>query len=149
MPTKNSAPHVPVKLHVKHHDDMQVISSHIQDAIFTSSAFTHTPETQSFKMLGNRFCWEKFLNPENPIKARVHAGIHFDHVVSVKKQNIHQHHPEKLYNLMTISAGPSEIKLLFSNDASIHINVEKVSCKMADLHEPYPTQFLPNHTHLD
>lgn len=146
MKTKNDSPHTPVKFHAQHHTHIDVISAHMQDAIVPSSSFIHETEQKSFKLLGNRFCWEKFLNPENPIKVRVHAGIHFDHVTNVQKKNIHLHHPERLYNLMLMEAKENEVLLKFSENGEIRLTVEKISCKMADLHEPYPTQFLPAHS---
>jgi len=145
MKTKNDSPHLPVKLHAQHHSHIEVISAHMQDAIVSASSLIHEADQKSFKLLGNRFCWEKFLNPDNPIKVRVHAGIHFDHVIKVKKKNIHLHHPEKLYNLMAMRAHENEVLLTFSEHAEIQLKVEQISCKMADLHEPYPTQFLPAH----
>lgn len=142
-----TAPRNSIKLHAKHHDDIHVISSHIQDSIVTPNSCEHNTEEKTFKLLANRFCWEKFLDPNDPIKVRVHSGIHFDHVTHVKKKNFHNHHPEKLYNLLSMQATENEITLNFSEHAALNITVEKVSCKMADLHEPYPTQFLPTHWH--
>lgn len=147
MKKTNSLDHTPVKLHADHQDHLMVLSAHMQDAVVTAGTMTHSPEKKTFKLMGNRFCWERFLNPDNPIKLRVHAGLHFDHVKSVHKKNIHTHHPDKLYNLMAIQAQPNEITLSFSEHAEIKLHVDKVSCKLADLHEPYPTQFLPTHTH--
>jgi hypothetical protein len=138
-----------IKLHAQHHDQIHVISSHIQDSIVTPASCEHDVEGKTFKLLANRFCWEKFLDPEDPIKVRVHSGIHFNHVTQVKKKNFHSLHPEKLYNLMSMHASENEIILNFSEQAAICISVDQVSCKMADLHEPYPTQFLPTHTHVD
>lgn len=146
MNVKKHTPHDPVKLHAQHHSHIPVIASHMQDAIVQSSSFAHDPEQKTFKLLCNRFCWEKFLNPDNPIKVRVHAGVHFDHVEKIHKKNIHLHHPDKLYNLMTIQANEKEVHLHFSENAEIRLEVKAISCKMADLHEPYPTQFLPAHS---
>jgi hypothetical protein len=149
MKTKNDSPHIPVKLHVQHHDHIDIVSAHLQDAIVSAASFSHDPNQRFFKMLSNRFCWEKFLNPDNPIKMRVHAGIHFNHVTKVQKKNIHLHHPEKLYNLMSMQASTTEVLLKFSEHAEIRLEVEKISCKMADLHEPYPTQFLPRYSNIN
>ena len=149
MKKNKTTPPSSIKLHAQHHDHIHVISSHIQDSIVTPSSCVHNAEGKTFKLLANRFCWEKFLDPENPIKVRVHSGIHFDHVTQVKKKNFHHHHPEKLYNLMSMQATENEIILNFSEHAAICINVDHVSCKMADLHEPYPTQFLPTHSQVD
>lgn len=118
----------------------------MQDAVIPSSSFIHEPDKKTFKLMGNRFCWEKFLNPKDPIKVRVTAGLHFDHVTTVQKKNIHLHHPEKIYNLMSLQATEQEVLLHFSGEGQIRLEVEKISCKMADLHDPYPTQFLPGHS---
>lgn len=148
MKIKSTTPSDAIKLHAEHHTHINVISAHMQDAIVPASSFIHEPNEKTFKLLGNRFCWEKFLNPTDPIKFRVNAGIHFNHVKHVQKKNIHLHHPEKLYSLMTMYATENEIFLHFSELAEIRLEVEKICCKMADLHEPYPTQFLPTHTDL-
>lgn len=149
MKINNTSTNVPIKLHAQHHDHIQIISSHLQDSVVASSSFVHDASQQTFKMLSNRFCWEKFLNPEDPIKVRVHSGVHFDHVINIRKKNIHLHHPEKLYNLMSIQATENVVILQFSGQSEICIEVKEISCKMADLHEPYPTQFLPTHMSVD
>lgn len=149
MKKTTPSPHKPIKLHAQHHDHIPLIASHVQDAVIPASAFIHDSNTKTFKMLGNRFCWEKFLDPENPIKVRVQSGIHFDHVVNVKKKNVHLHHPEKLYNLMTMNASENEVILHLSEHAEIRLDVEKISCKIADLHEPYPAEFLPTHSTVE
>lgn len=141
--------HTPVKIHAQHHDHIDIISSHVQDAVIPASAFIHDSNTKTFKLMGNRFCWERFLDPDNPIKLRVQSGIHFDHVVNVQKKNVHLHHPEKLYNLMMIKAAKNEVILHLSEHAEIRLDVEKISCKLADLHQPYPTEFLPTHTAVE
>lgn len=145
MKKDKTPPHIPLKIHAQHHDHIQIISSHIQDSIITPSSCIHNANEKTFKLLANRFCWEKFLTPTDPIKLRVHSGIHFDHVTNVRKKNFHLHHPEKTYNLMSIQATQNEIVLNFSEHSTISLEVEHISCKIADLHEPYPTQFLPHH----
>ncbi len=146
MKTKNLPLHVAIKLHATHHDHIDVISAHLQDTLVKADSLLHSEKQKTFKLLGNRFCWEHFLNPEDPIKLRVHAGVHFNHVTKVQKKNIHLHHPDKLYNLMTIRSQPNEVTLKFSEHAEIKLTVDQISCKLADLHDPYPTQFLPNHS---
>jgi hypothetical protein len=69
--------------------------------------------------------------------------------MSVQKKSIHLHHPEKLYNLMSIAATENEVTLHFSGGSEICLEVKEISCKMADLHEPYPTQFLPTHMNVE
>jgi hypothetical protein len=145
MKTNKTSPHVPIKLHAQHPDHIQVISSHLQDSVVAASSFAHDTDQHTFKLLSNRFCWENFLNSTNSVKSRVHCGIHFDHVLSVRKKNIHPHHPEKFYNLLSLHATENEVTLHFSGQSEICIEVKEISCKMADLHEPYPTQFLPTH----
>lgn len=146
MKTKTNSPFSAIKLYAQHHSHINVISAHMQDAVISSSSFIHEPDKKTFKLMGNRFCWEKFLNPTDPIKVRVNAGLHFDHVNTVQKKNIHLHHPEKLHNLMSMEASDTEVLLHFSGGCEIRLEVEKISCKMADLHEPYPTQFFPGHS---
>lgn len=137
--------HSALKVHGKKSEDLEIISSHIQDAHVLSSSFSYNSEDQTFVLLGNRFCWEHFLHPENPIKMRVHSGIHFDHVKNVHKKNIKLHHPSHVHNLLRLHEEEGCIYLTFSDQEAIRLEVGEISCKIADLHEPYPTLHAPDH----
>ncbi len=135
----------PLKVYVDAHHKIHAAVAHVQDSIVSVSSFIHTQENQTFKFLAHRFCWDHYHKAKESF--RVHAGVHFDHVESVHKKNIHLHHPDKFLNLLTLIAREDgkEIRLVFSEHAEILLKLNNFSLKIKDVGEPYPTSSVPEH----
>jgi len=73
-----------LKLIAKDLEDLQILASHLQDSIIPLLSMSYDPETQTFRAIANRFCWEHAaLEYEGePLHHRVHSG---------KPKHIHEH----------------------------------------------------------
>lgn len=140
----------PLKLKALNYKDLRVIASCLQDAILFPSLMHYHVNENVFVVLANRFCWEKdpVVHEGQKLHHRVHSGVYFSHVKRVRMNGIHpvnnQHDPHALLTVHGDVDG--EIHLLFSGGKAICLHVEKVTCHLKDLHEPWWTHQKPEHT---
>ena len=138
-------------LRCKNEQDLKVISSLLQDALINNTDFYFSKKESNFLFVANRFCWESVSN-ESQGKAfnRVLSGVNIQNVISVNRKNLILKNDEQtalFYNLLAIEydRGKNEMKLVFSQNACVKLNVTKLDIFIKDIEEPYPTQKIPDH----
>ena len=136
----------PLKLKALEANGLDVLASTLQDAIIPVTAISYSKEEGKFKILANRFCWE-VDDPKN-LGHRVHAGIAFSNVQSVRQKGIDLENPDEMLTLLTMSYDKDIIHLVFAGGKLIDIKVNDLECYMADLDAPYPTHSVPDHEKL-
>ena len=146
-----------VKLRLKAVDteDLDVLASHLQDAIFPITTMIFDKEDSIFTLMANRFCWEEESEIHEGVEyhARVHTALAFKHVKSLFKKGFHQHmEKERSLSLLTIHVDADhkegeKIHLLFSGNKEICLLAEKIECFFADLEEPWMSPIKPTHIH--
>ena len=104
--------------------------------------------TGNFHLVANRFCWE--CDPEivegDSFYMRVPTGLAVHHVTEIKKKDLDLQSKSELVNLLTIHDGDINcIHLIFSGGAEIRLTVDKISCHLKDVDEPYHTSKKPCH----
>ncbi len=147
---------VGLKLRARDLEDLSVISSMTQDALAPLEDMMFLPDSSSFMVALNRFRWED--SADGPPYRRGHAGLRFDTVNAVKRKGVQQQENKKMLSLLAISyaptdvsspTGPGTIVLSFAEDVAIRLDVDSVLCALEDLGDPWPTQWLPNHSQTD
>lgn len=143
-----------LKLRAEDAEDVAILAPLLQDAILKSSDMSLLPAEndktgQQFVILFSRFCWEKECmqgekNSPAPY-ARVHSSLIVNNVIKVKHSAFDRGDTDQVYNILTLSAEDSAITLLLAGGGKIKIQVEKISCWLQDLAEPWPTAFRPLH----
>ncbi len=128
------------------------LASHVQDGLFPITSMTFDSNTNTFTCLINRFCWEMCDHfDHHQSYFRVHCGLTIRHATNVYKRNFHQKSAERVLNLLTISViqneGGYSIRLLFSGDREIDIQVTQIKCVLNDFQHPWPTKTKPAHWH--
>ncbi len=155
-------------------DHLVHFSTFLQDGLCPKTSMNFDPENHTFSLLVNRFCWEmtehSHLHDEHYF--RVHCGLKFFHVSNVYKRNFHQSSRNRVLNLLSIQIDEREeekqtegqieerikgrikeqneaisIRLLFSGDREIDIQVLAIESTLADFHHPWPTKKKPMHIH--
>jgi hypothetical protein len=137
-----------LKLAAADADDLTVFASCLQDALIPLQDMAYLPAERRFAFVANRFCWEKCCEgeaPERPFE-RVHTGIHFEHVTSVRVRNLDQRRKDAILSLLTVRAGEGVVDLVFAGGGVIRLEVERVACRLEDIDEPWPTQWQPKHS---
>lgn len=138
-----------LQLSAESKDDLDVISACLQDAVVPIDGLTFDKKKAGFYFMANRFCWE--CHPERSDHEehhhRIHTGVYFDGVKSVKSKGFDPEHATGIMNLLGIeSTDKKHVALHFSGGAEIMLEVESLLCLLKDLDEqPYPSHLKPQH----
>ncbi|MBL6845874.1 MAG: DUF2948 family protein [Planktomarina sp.] len=130
-------------------DDLEVISTMTQDAVFPSSEMILNSEKRRFAILLNRYLWErnKSKNAE-----RAQAVLAFEDVKNVQTQNINKSDNNLALCLLNISFkaeedGMGTIQIILSGRGKIRLQVEALEVSLRDVTQPYlaPSRLIPHH----
>jgi hypothetical protein len=120
----NRAEQKPLRLHAEDADDLQVISSCLQDA------------------------WER-NQPRFEGGERVRAGLRFENVLSVRARNIDLDDSAGLLSLLAVKSaqdgGDMLLHLIFGGGGLLELRAEVIDCRLEDLGEGWPTPNRPDH----
>jgi hypothetical protein len=156
----NSAMTDRLTLFARNAEDLQAISAVLQDALVRVGDMKLYTDLNRFGLLVNRFRWEveEAAAVVAPVETgrdqrfegavgyeRVHCGIAFDNVRSVRMRGIDQDKRGRLLNLLAVQATEIGLRLDFSQDAAILLECEGIACQLRDLDEPWPTPWRPQH----
>jgi hypothetical protein len=134
-----------LKLRAVDEEDLSVISACLQDAIVEVRDMTWERESHRFLMVVSRFCWEGCRGADGAMLERVHAGICFDGVASVRHRGLDAAERSALLSLLAVRPVEAAIHLDFAGGATIRLEADRILCHLQDLDEPWPTQWRPSH----
>lgn len=145
-----NAEYTPLKLRAADLNDLSVVAAMVQDALAPIGDIAYLADEGRFVIALNRFRWEAELDAKVPgpaggLHERVHAGLCFERVKSVQYRNIDRHARGRYLELLTIACDEGRVVLHFAGDAAIRLEVEELTCYLADLDEPWPTSWRPQH----
>lgn len=119
-------------------EDVEVISSLMQDAVLPASEFEWSPSTRRFAMLINRFRWE-----ENTTKPeRVRAVLAIDDVTGISSQGVDRANRDVIYSVLALSWDPGQdgggrLTLTLAGDGALRCDVEAINVTLQDMTQPY------------
>ncbi len=144
----------PLRLMAEDAEDLQVISSLVQDAVIPSSEMTYRRADRQFALLVNRFRWED----EDAAKARgrpferVQSVLLISDVMNVASQGVDARDKDMILSLLSLSFEPGEdgtgqVHLTLAGDGAIRLDVEAVNVTLKDVTRPYraPSGSIPTH----
>lgn len=144
----------PLNLGAEDADDLQVISTLAQDAVFPITEMTWRPSERRFGLLLNRFRWEDkdaAARRDRPFE-RVQSVLVFDSVLSVASQGVERGDKEMVMSLLSIDFeagedGAGQIMLTLAGDGTIRLSVEALDVTLKDVTRPYqaPSGQAPHH----
>ncbi|UAB88971.1 DUF2948 family protein [Ruegeria sp. SCSIO 43209] len=144
----------PLNLGAEDADDLQVIATLTQDAVFPVTEMTWQPGQRRFALLLNRFRWEDKDAAARRGRAyeRVQAVLMFGSVLSVASQGIDRSDKDMILSLLSVEFEPSEdgagqILLTLAGDGAIRLSVEAIDATLKDVTRPYkaPSGQAPHH----
>ena len=135
-----------LKLRAQDTDDLSVISAQMQDALIKVSNITYDPKKRLFAMAANRFAWDA-----QPARERRRSGLHFEHVLRVRRRGFSQSQGSTILSLLAITFTETDapqglVELAFSAGHSIQLEVEYLDCAMRDLGPAWPSPSTPAHS---
>ena len=129
-------------------EDLEVISSHVQDALLYVRDIDFVTGNKQLNLAINR-CHHEADIGANRVQ-RGHAGLVFSHVESIQVQNINRAQPEQILSLLNVEFKPAEkpagtIELVFADNATIKLKVNCLEVHLADMGETWVSNVKPSH----
>lgn len=144
----------PLNLGAEDADDLEVISTLAQDAVFPVTEMKWQPSQRRFGLLLNRFRWEDkdaAARRDRPFE-RVQSVLVFGSVLSVSSQGIDRGDTDMIMSLMSVVFEPGEdgaghVLLTLAGDGAIRLTVEALDATLKDVTRPYqaPSGQAPHH----
>ncbi|MGD9293935.1 MAG: DUF2948 family protein [Roseobacter sp.] len=132
-------------------EDLRVIASLTQDAIFPATEMKWDRARGRFALLLNRFRWEEGIS-HTVSPERVQSVLAFDTVTAVASNGIDRKDKEMILSLLTIDFQPLDepsglIQLTLAGDGAIRLHVETIEVTLKDVTKPYsaPSKHTPKH----
>ncbi|MEL6464401.1 MAG: DUF2948 family protein [Pseudomonadota bacterium] len=141
----------PLNLGALDADDLAVLSSLAQDAVFPITEMTWDKKARRFGLLLNRFRWED-AGTGRHAPERVQSVLAFDTVLRVASQGVDRSDKDVILSLLSVTFeagedGAGDILLTLAGDGAIRLSVEAIEATLKDVTKPYvaPSKAVPRH----
>ncbi|MEX0366674.1 MAG: DUF2948 family protein [Ruegeria sp.] len=144
----------PLNLGVEDAEDLKVVSTLTQDAVFPVTEMSWRPGEHRFALLINRFRWEDRAAAERrgrPFE-RVQSMLVFDNVLGVASQGVDRTDKDVILSLLAVDFeasedGAGQVLLTLAGDGAIRLAVEALDVTLKDVTRPYlaPSKLAPHH----
>lgn len=141
----------PLNLGAMEAEDLQIISSLAQDAVFPITEMTWQPAKRRFGLLLNRFRWED-QGRERHGPERVQSLLVVDNVLRVASQGIDRSDKDAILSILAITFesgadGAGHVLLTLAGDGALRLEVEAIEVTLKDVTRPYraPSGKVPHH----
>jgi hypothetical protein len=141
----------PLKFVALDGEDLEVVSTHLQDAVVNASEVLWRPQEHRLVVALNRFDWESAVQPGKPEYRRRRAALRFERVQSCKSRGLLEPQSrDEVLNLLSVEFNPTDapaglVTLTFSGAAAIRLEVECLEAELADLGPIWTTATCPAH----
>ena len=144
----------PLNLGALDDEDLKVLSTLMQDAVFPAAEMKWLPRERRFALLVNRFRWEDLPAAERRKRAveRVQSLLVVDNVLGVASQGVDRNDKDMILSVLTVTFEPGEdgaghVVLTLAGDGGIRLAVEALEVSLKDVTRPYaaPSRQAPSH----
>jgi len=144
----------PLNLGAAGRDDLEIISTLTQDAVFPVVEMKWHAAKLRFALLVNRFRWEDEAAARQRGRAfeRVQSLLVVDNVLSVSSQGVDRGDRDTVCSLLSVTFEPGEdcagqVLLTLAGDGAIRLQVEALEVSLRDVTRPYqaPSRKSPDH----
>jgi hypothetical protein len=139
----------PLKFAALDAEDLEVISTHLQDAAIKVADVMWRPQENRLVIVLNRFDWVS-ADCERSGLRRCRSALRFERVASCQCRNVNQAGKDAVLNLLAIEFEETDnpagvVKLTFSGGAALRLAVECLEAELADLGPSWPVAARPAH----
>ena len=141
---------VNLKLLGKNQEDLNIISSYLQDSILIVKDIVFLKQNRTFIMIVNRFMWEDIEKKVFKQNKRIRCAVKFEEVIKVESKNINQKNKNKPLECLAIKCNlifdeTYKIKIFFAGNSIITIISEVIEVALNDLGKPWNVKHIPIH----
>ncbi|MCF8485485.1 MAG: DUF2948 family protein [Rhodobacteraceae bacterium] len=144
----------PLRLIARQAEDVLVLSSLLQDAVFPMSEMRYDRKARRFALLVNRFRWEDRAAAEvakRPFE-RVRSLLVIEDVMAVRTSGIDRADKDLILSLLSLGFvagedGTGVLTLILAGDGAIALDLEALELHLDDVTRPYiaPSRKQPSH----
>lgn len=131
-------------------NDLQVISTQMQDAVVTIGNIVYLPRQRKVALVASRFDWaDAEKRKATPYRRRL-TGVQFARVKSVRCRKIRRDDKDAVLVLLAVEFEPSdppagEIVLTFAGGGEVRLDAECIEAMLEDLGPQWETAAKPGH----
>ena len=138
-----------LKLVALDRDDLEVVSTHLQDATVSVGDVHWRPAERRLVIGLARFDWEASLG-QSPQLQRRRTALRFDRVNAMKCRNVDCKDKQAMLNLLAVEFTENDppggiVTLIFSGGAALRLEVECLECELVDLGPVWAATCCPTH----
>ena len=140
----------PLRLRAIDPEDLPVLASLTQDAVFPASEMAWDRRRRRFALLLNRFRWEDATAGRAP--ERVQSLLSFEDVMAVRSQGVDRTDKDLVLSLLSLrwqagEDGAGRVQLVLAGDGEVELEVEALEASLRDVTRPYlaPSGQRPGH----
>jgi len=139
----------PIKFIALDEEDLEVVSTHLQDAVVKVSDVLWRPAEKRVVIALNRFDWES-AQADRPEYRRRRAALRFERVLSCKCRSLNPAGKDDVLNLLAVEFAETQapsgvVTLIFSGGGALRIEVECLEAELADLGPVWTAAACPVH----
>lgn len=146
----------PLKLLALDHDDLKILSAHLQDAVLRLADMVYMPSEQHFAAILNRFDWLAAEDGDGRHSSlrRCRCALRFDRVKRAQVQKIRPGEPFAVAELLAITFEEVDspggfITLHFAGGGGVRLEVECIEAELRDLGAAWRALTKPVHGVVD
>jgi hypothetical protein len=133
-------------------DDIEVVSTHLQDAVVKVSDVYWRPHEHRLVLALDRFDWvaASAASDATPELRRRRAALRFERVAACKCRNVNQGDRDASLNLLAIEFSEEDapagiVTMIFSGGAVMRLEVECLEAELVDLGPTWACSECPEH----
>ncbi len=139
----------PVKFIALDRDDLEVVSTHLQDALVKVADVLWRPRERRVVVALDRFDWPS-AESTSPELRRCRSALRFERVNCCKCRNVNPAGKNAVLNLLAVEFSETDppagvVSLIFSGGAVLRLEVECLEAELADLGPSWPAAVRPVH----
>ena len=139
----------PLNFVVLDEEDLEVVSTHLQDAVAKVSDVHWRPQEKRLVLAVNRFDWEGVQHGDPEYHCR-RAVLRFERVLSCKCRDVDPAGKDAVLNLLAVEfeetdAPSGAVTISFSGGATLRLDVECLEAELADLGPSWAATACPAH----
>src|SRR5262249_33883 len=128
----------PVKFVALDKEDLEVVSTHLQDAQVKVADVHWRPAEKRLVLAVDRFDWPAAVCSQEPELRRCPSALAFRRVRACKGKPVNPASKDTVLNLLAVEFDGSDapagvVTLFFSGGATLRLEVECLECELADL----------------
>jgi len=140
----------PVKFIALDRDDLDVVSTHLQDALVKVADILWRPQEKRLIVALDRFDWPSAECCAKPELRRCRSALRFERVNCCKCRQVNPAGKDAVLNLLAVEFAETDspggiVTLTFSGGGVLRLEVECLEAELADLGPSWPADARPMH----